>query len=140
MMKIFLYLVFLFWLPSCLAQTVTSTQLTNTKWKLIKPYFSYSDKTLSFSKTSVSFSSYYKDLKKTKTSNDRYYISNKIEKTFNGNNVGICGSGKYIVEEINNRAYCFQILSFTSQELKIILIPSKTLIGRPDTLVWKRIK
>ena len=38
---------------TCHAQTVSLSQLTNTKWKLTKPVFSYCDKTMSFTSTEM---------------------------------------------------------------------------------------
>ena len=139
MKKIFLLSILICGFCLCQAQTVQSSQLINTKWKLVSPNTYDNNKTLSFSSTHMLNVVYYKSLNKTLNMNNEYYLSNKVETSFNSNSVGVSKTGKYIIKKLKYRVSCFKIISITSQELKIILIPSKTLIGRPDTLVWKRI-
>lgn len=49
--RVFLIIIALVLSMTCHAQTVSLSQLTNTKWKLTKPVFSYCDKTMSFTST-----------------------------------------------------------------------------------------
>lgn len=51
--RVFLIIIALVLSMTCHAQTVSLSQLTNTKWKLTKPVFSYCDKTMSFTSTEM---------------------------------------------------------------------------------------
>lgn len=61
---------------ACHAQTVSLSQLTNTKWKLTKPVFSYCDKTMSFTSTEMTNTSSSHYVKRGETKETKRFFSN----------------------------------------------------------------
>ena len=66
---------------ACHAQTVSLGQLTNTKWKLTKPVFSYCEKTMSFTSTEFTntYSSHY--VKRGETKETKRFLATLIHFT-----------------------------------------------------------
>ena len=93
---------------ACHAQTVSLSQLTNTKWKLTKPVFSYCDKTMSFTSTEMTntSSSHYvkrgetKETKRFFSNSYPFYLATVIPTTFNQSLVGKSNSGTYIIKPV----------------------------------------
>ena len=112
----------------CFAQKIAVSQLTNRKWKLVKPLFSYCDKAMTFSNTEVTNISNYhfvkrgdnKVTKKSFTNSFPFYLAETIPSKFNQNQVGKNSSGIYIVKNVNNRLIAFKILSLRNCELKLL--------------------
>ena len=112
---------------ACHAQTVSLSQLTNTKWKLTKPVFSYCDKTMSFTSTEMTntSSSHYvkrgetKETKRFFSNSYPFYLATVIPTTFNQSLVGKSNSGIYIIKYVGKRVVPFKILNVSSSQLKL---------------------
>ena len=61
---------------TCHAQTVSLGQLTNTKWKLTKPVFSYCEKNMSFTSTELTNTSSSHCVKRGETKETKRFFSN----------------------------------------------------------------
>lgn len=119
--------IWMFCLCQINAQTLTALQLNKTKWHLVEPkdvyvdtYFEFSDSLL----TNIS-NIHYPDTKmqkgfhKTYTNNYLYYVSNMITEQFDKKQVGTSSQGQYILQELDGDVFWFQVLKFTSTELKL---------------------
>lgn len=112
---------------ACHAQTVSLGQLTNTKWKLTKPVFSYCDKTMSFTSTEMtntSISHYVKrgETKETKrffSNSYPFYLATAIPTTFNRSLVGKSSTGTYIIKYVGKRVVAFKVLGISNAQLKL---------------------
>ena len=121
--RVFLIIIALVLSMTCHAQTVSLSQLTNTKWKLTKPVFSYCDKTMSFTSTEMTntYSSHYvkrgetKETKRFFSNSYPFYLATAIPTTFNRSLVGKSSTGTYIIK----RVVPFKILSVSSGQLKL---------------------
>ncbi len=125
--RVFLIIIALVLSMTCHAQTVSLSQLTNTKWKLTKPVFSYCDKTMSFTSTELTntSSSHYvkrgetKETKRFFSNSYPFYLATVIPTTFNQSLVGKSNSGTYIIKYVGKRVVPFKILSVSSGQLKL---------------------
>ncbi len=66
---------------ACHAQTVSLGQLTNTKWKLTKPVFSYCEKTMSFTSTEMTNTSSSHYVKRGETKETKRFLATLIHFT-----------------------------------------------------------
>ena len=125
--RVFLIIIAIVLSLTCHAQTISLNQMTNNKWKLTKPVFSYCDKTMSFTSTEMtntSISHYVKreETKETKrffSNSYPFYLATVIPTTFNQSLVGKSNSGTYIIKYIGKRVVPFKILSVSSGQLKL---------------------
>ena len=112
---------------ACHAQTVSLGQLTNTKWKLTKPVFSYCDKTMSFTSTEMTntSSSHYvkrgetKETKRFFSNSYPFYLATAIPTTFNRSLVGKSSTGTYIIKYVGKRVVAFKVLGISNAQLKL---------------------
>lgn len=115
------------------AQTITLQQLKNTSWHLKEPnnqnvdtYFEFSDRVLTnVSDTHYPDTKFRKGLKKKYTNKYLYYIANQIPSSFDSKKVGQLGKGIYIIQKLDGDFFWFQILQFSSSEMKL-----KTKLGQ----------
>ena len=125
--RVFLIVIALVLSMTCHAQTVSLSQLTNTKWKLPKPVFSYCDKTMSFTNTTVTNTSNYHYVKRGETKESKrffsnsypYYLAATIPTKFNQSFVGKVKSGAYVIKYVNKRIVAFKVLSISNAQLKL---------------------
>ena len=125
--RVFLIVIALVLSMTCHAQTVSLSQLTNTKWKLTKPVFSYCDKTMSFTNTTVTNTSNYHYVKRGETKESKrffsntypYYLAATIPTKFNQSFVGKVKSGAYVIKYVNKRVVAFKVLSISNAQLKL---------------------
>ena len=125
--RVFLIIIALVLSMACHAQTVSLSQLTNTKWKLTKPVFSYCDKTMSFTSTEMTntSSSHYvkrgetKESKRFFSNSYPYYLAATIPTKFNQSFVGKVKSGTYVIKYVNKRVVAFKVLSISNAQLKL---------------------
>lgn len=125
--RVFLIVIALVLSMTCHAQTVSLSQLTNTKWKLTKPVFSYCDKTMSFTNTTVTNTSNYHYVKRGETKESKrffsnsypYYLAATIPTKFNQSFVGKVKSGAYVIKYVNKRIVAFKVLSISNAQLKL---------------------
>lgn len=119
---------------------ITLQQLKNTSWHLKEPsnpnvdtYFEFSDRVLTnVSDAHYADTKFRKGLKKKYTNKYLYYIANQIPSSFDGKKVGQSGQGTYIIQELDGEFFWFQILQFSSSELKV-----KTKFGQ--TFVFEKV-
>ena len=112
----------------------------NTSWHLKEPsnpnvdtYFEFSDRVLTnVSDAHYADTKFRKGLKKKYTNKYLYYIANQIPSSFDGKKVGQSGQGTYIIQELDGEFFWFQILQFSSSELKV-----KTKFGQ--TFVFEKV-
>ena len=112
---------------ACHAQTVSLGQLTNTKWKLTKPVFSYCEKTMSFTNTTITNTSNSHYVKRGETKESKrffsnsypYYLAATIPTKFNQSFVGKVKSGAYVIKYVNKRIVAFKVLSISNAQLKL---------------------
>lgn len=112
---------------ACHAQTVSLGQLTNTKWKLTKPVFSYCEKTMSFTNTTITNTSNSHYVKRGETKESKrffsnsypYYLAATIPTKFNQSFVGKVKSGAYVIKYVNKRVVAFKVLSISNAQLKL---------------------
>lgn len=125
--RVFLIIIALVLSMTCHAQTVSLSQLTNTKWKLTKPVFSYCDKTMSFTSTEMTntSSSHYvkrgetKETKRFFSNSYPFYLATAIPTTFNQSLVGKVKSGAYVIKYVNKKVVAFKVLSISNAQLKL---------------------
>ena len=125
---------------ACDTQTVTLQQLKNTSWLLKEPsnpkvdtYFEFSDRVLTnISDTHYPDTKFRKGLKKKYTNKYLYYIANQVPGSFDSKKVGQSEKGTYIIQELDGDFFWFQILQFSSSELKV-----KTKLGQ--TFVFEKV-
>ena len=125
--RVFLIVIALVLSMTCHAQTVSLSQLTNTKWKLTKPVFSYCDKTMSFTNTTVTNTSNSHYVKRGETKESKrffsnsypYYLAATIPTKFNQSFVGKVKSGAYVIKYVNKRVVAFKVLSISNAQLKL---------------------
>lgn len=125
--RVFLIIIALVLSMTCHAQTVSLSQLTNTKWKLTKPVFSYCDKTMSLTSTEMTntSSSHYvkrgetKESKRFFSNSYPYYLAATIPTKFNQSFVGKVKSGAYVIKYVNKRVVAFKVLSISNAQLKL---------------------
>lgn len=125
--RVFLIIIALVLSMACHAQTVSLSQLTNTKWKLTKPVFSYCEKTMSFTSTELTntSSSHYvkrgetKESKRFFSNSYPYYLAATIPTKFNQSFVGKVKSGAYVIKYVNKRVVAFKVLSISNAQLKL---------------------
>lgn len=79
--RVFLIFIALVLSMTCHAQTVSLSQLTNTKWKLTKPVFSYCDKTMSFTSTEMTNTSSSHYVKRGETKETKRFLATLIHFT-----------------------------------------------------------
>mgnify|MGYP000665714745 CR=1 FL=1 len=79
--RVFLIIIALVLSMTCHAQTVSLSQLTNTKWKLPKPVFSYCDKTMSFTNTEMTNTSSSHYVKRGETKETKRFLATLIHFT-----------------------------------------------------------
>ena len=112
---------------ACHAQTVSLGQLTNTKWKLTKPVFSYCEKTMSFTNTTITNTSNSHYVKRGETKESKrffsnsypYYLAATIPTKFNQSFVGKVKSGAYVIKYVNKRIVAYKVLSISNAQLKL---------------------
>ena len=141
-MKRILYIIMVLWFCVCdiQAQAITLQQLKNTSWHLKEPsnpnvdtYFEFSDRVLTnVSDAHYADTKFRKGLKKKYTNKYLYYIANQIPSSFDSKKVGQSGQGTYIIQELDDEFFWFQILQFSSSELKV-----KTKFGQ--TFVFEKV-
>ena len=125
--RVFLIIIALVLSMTCHAQTVSLSQLTNTKWKLTKPVFSYCDKTMSFTSTEMTntSSSHYvkrgetKETKRFFSNSYPFYLATGIPTTFNRRKIGKSSTGTYIIKYVGKRVVAFKVLGISSAQLKL---------------------
>lgn len=125
--RVFLIIIALVLSMTCHAQTVSLSQLANTKWKLTKPVFSYCEKTMSFTSTELTntSSSHYvkrgetKESKRFFSNSYPYYLAATIPTKFNQSFVGKVKSGAYVIKYVNKRVVAFKVLSISNAQLKL---------------------
>ncbi len=137
-MKKFLYFTVFLLLALCdvKAQTVQLQQLKDTKWHMKEPnntnvdtYFSFSDKVLTnVSEVHYPDTKYGKGLNRKYVNRYSYYLADNIPDCFDKNKVGQTECGAYIVQELDGMPFCFQILHFSSSELKLKNMQGQTFV------------
>ena len=112
---------------ACHAQKVSIAELSGTKWKLTKPVLDHCDKTISFTNTTVTNTSYYHYVKRGETKESKrffsnsypYYLAATIPTKFNQSFVGRVKSGAYVIKYVNKRIVAFKVLSISNALLKL---------------------
>lgn len=125
---------------ACDTQIVTPQQLKNTSWHLKEPsnpnvdtYFEFSDRVLTnVSDAHYADTKFRKGLKKKYINKYSYYIANQVPSCFDSKKVGQLLKGSYIVQELDGDFFWFQIIQFSSSELKV-----KTKLGQ--TFVFEKV-
>lgn len=121
-------------------EVVSCQQLKNTSWHLKEPnnpnvdtYFEFSDRILTnVSDVHYADTKFRKGLKKKYINKYLFYIANQIPSSFDSKKVGQSEKGIYIIQELDGEFFWFQILQFSSSELKV-----KTKLGQ--TFVFEKV-
>ena len=85
--KIVLMILFAF-VNLCFAQTVSTSELNGTKWKLVSPVSDYCERGMSFTMTTRTMTTKFKKNKKEFLFPLKYYLSSSIPKTFDSSQIG----------------------------------------------------
>ena len=117
---------------NCLAQVVSTTDLCNTEWVLRSPNCDGCKKFIAFTLSHKTDKVFFVEKQKTYNNKFDYYISPTIPKVFDKALVGKESKGKYIIQEVFGEVFWFQILQFSSSELKV-----KTKFGQ--TFVFEKV-
>lgn len=132
MKKLLFILMLISIVSNCLAQVVSTTDLCNTEWVLRSPNCDGCKKFIAFTLSHKTDKVFFVEKQKTYNNKFDYYISPTIPKVFDKALVGKESKGKYIIQEVFGEVFWFQILQFSSSELKV-----KTKFGQ--TFVFEKI-
>lgn len=104
----------------CLAQTISTSSLNGTRWKLSYPASDYVERYMSFSYSNrTTETKFIKENKQYKFPL-AYYVSASIPKVFDKTQVGKNRSGAYIIQNIDDKVFWFKIIKFNESEITIL--------------------
>ena len=132
MKKLLFILMLISIVSNCLAQVVSTTDLCNTEWVLRSPNCDGCKKFIAFTLSHKTDKVFFVEKQKTYNNKFDYYISPTIPKVFDKALVGKESKGTYIIQELDGEFFWFQILQFSSSELKV-----KTKFGQ--TFVFEKV-
>lgn len=110
----------------CFGQTTSTSKLNRTRWKLVSPTINFCERYMSFTKTHRTTETKFIKEKKKYQFPLTYYISSSIPKTFDKTQVGKNRSGRYIIQNIDNKVFWFKIINFCNEEMTLLSMKGQT--------------
>lgn len=110
----------------CFVQTTSTSKLNGTRWKLVSPTINFCERYMSFTKTHRTTETKFIKEKKKYQFPLTYYISSSIPKTFDKTQVGKNRSGRYIIQNIDNKVFWFKIINFCNEEMTLLSMKGQT--------------
>lgn len=117
--EIILMILFVF-VNICFAQTVSTSELNGTKWKLISPVENYSKRGMSFTMDTRTSIVKFKRFNKKFNSPLKYYLSPSIPKTFDSSQIGKNRKGSYIIQYVDDSVFWFKIVEVSSTKITLL--------------------
>lgn len=104
----------------CLAQTISTSSLNGTRWKLNSPTSDYCERYMSFSNSYRTTETKFIKENKRYIFPGAYYVSASIPKVFDKSQVGKNRSGTYVIQNIDDKVFWFKIVKFNESEIPLL--------------------